>query len=211
VSESFFPAVPDRPYDDDDYLPPFDFPQWMGPPWHYQPGIVHETRELGRSDLTVILLDGFQCFEHGFLLRLMVRINDLGRQARLRTYAYLERAHGRDYLDERFAPDGLRWGIQYSDGRKATTQDESPYPDDGDIDNAKVHGPVIAGDSRPVIFMDSWSREFWVWPTPSEGLLHIAVEWPGRGIAETITTLDAGTLRAAALRARPLWPTADDG
>jgi len=206
MTESFFPEVTPRPFDEDDYLPTFETPTWLGPPWHQQPGVVHETRELGRSDSTVILLDGFRCFDEGFLLRIIVRINDRGRQARHRTFAYLERAHGRGYLDERFAPNGLRWGIQYSTGQKATTQDESPYPPDGDMESAVVQGPAIGGNSRPEVHMDSWTRDFWVWPIPPEGLLRIAVEWADRGIAETVTTLDAGPIRAAALRSRPLWP-----
>jgi len=206
VTESFFPEFVERPFDEDDYPPPFEIPAWQGPPWHQQPGVVHETRELGRSDTTVILLDGIRCFEEGFLLRLVTRINERGRQARQRTFAYLERAHGRGSLDERFKPDGLRWGIEFSTGQKATSQDDSPYPDDGNLESAEVHGPVIGGQGRPDVYMDSWTRDFWVWPTPPQGLLRIAVEWTERGIAETITTLDAEPIRAASLRSRPLWP-----
>jgi len=55
--------------------------------------------------------------------------------------------------------------------------------------------------------MDSWARDFWIWPTPPRGDLLIGVEWTERGIPETVTRLDASPLREAALQARPLWPS----
>ena len=78
------------------------------------PVSVGAPEALGRSDSTVILLDGFRCFSEEFLLRLNIRIIDAWLQARRGVFAYLNRVHGRGYLDERFKPDGLKWGIQFS-------------------------------------------------------------------------------------------------
>ena len=207
MTNSFFPQVPARSYAEDDYLTPFDAPAWTGPRWHQMPVSVGAPEELGRSDSTVILLDGFRCFTEGILLRLNIRINDAGLQARRGVFAYLDRAHGRGYLDERFKPDGLKWGIQFSDGRMASTQSESPWAGSGEIETLGGDGPVIEGTGRPQVFMDSWARDFWIWPTPPPGELLIGVEWAERGISETVTRLDASPLREAALRARPLWPS----
>ncbi|MBF4462801.1 MULTISPECIES: hypothetical protein [unclassified Rathayibacter] len=207
MSESFFREVEPRPYDEDDHLPPFDLPAWTGPPWHRAPGTVLLDHELGRSDTTVVALDVARCYEEGLLLRLTVRVSDTGRRARQRVFEYLERAHGRGQLDERFAPDGLRWGVAFADGRTVTTQDESPWAGTEDVLDAEIAGPVLEGGGRPSVFMDSWSRDVWLWPLPPLPALRVAVEWSSRGIAETVTSLDVGPLLEASARSHPLWPT----
>ena len=141
------------------------------------------------------------------LLRLTVRIADSGTRARQRVFEYLERAHGRGQLDARFAPEGLRWGVGFADGRTVTTQDESPWARAGDLLAAEVRNPVLEGVGRPDVFMDSWSRDFWLWPLPPRPAFRVAVEWPARGIAETVTGLPSEPLLEASRRARPLWPS----
>lgn len=88
-----------------------------------------------------------------------------------------------------------------------STLSESPWEGTGDVETLGGDGTVIEGTDRPQVFMDSWARDFWVWPTPPQGELLIGVEWTERGISETVTRLDASPLREAALRARPLWPS----
>lgn len=206
MTESFFRDVEPRPYDDD-HLPPFDTPAWTGPPWHHAPGTVLLDHELGRSGTTVVSLDLARCFGEGVLLSVTVRVADTGRRARQRVFEYLERAHGRGWLDERFAPDGLRWGVSFADCRTVTTQDESPWAGASDVLEADVDGPVLEGQGRPAVFMDTWSREFWIWPMPPLPTLRVGVEWPARGIPETVTALDTAPLLEASRRARPVWPT----
>jgi len=206
MTDSFFPEIPPRSYTDDDDLTPFDAAGWMGPGWHEMPVSVGTPVELGRSDSTVILVDGFRCFSEGFLLRLNIRINEVGLQARQRVFAYLNRAHGRGHMDQQFQPDGLRWGVRYSDGRMVSTQSESPWAGTGEIETLAGDGPVIEGMDRPQVFMDSWARDFWIWPTPPKGELLIGVEWAERGVAETVTRFDAEPLREGSRLVRPLWP-----
>jgi len=205
VSESFFPDIDPRPYDEDDHLPLGDLPAWTGAPWHRAPGLVLIDRELGRSADTVVSLELARCHSEGMLLRLTVRVSDTGRRARQRLFEYLERAHGRGKLDERFSPQGLRWGVRFADGRRVTTLDESPWASIGDLAETEVPGPVLEGAGRPDVHGDSWSREFWLWPLPPLPSLEIAVSWPARSVRETLTLLDAAPLLDAAARARPLW------
>ncbi|TDX76573.1 hypothetical protein EDF35_3262 [Rathayibacter sp. PhB151] len=207
MSESFFREVEPRAHDEDDLLPPFELPAWTGPPWHRIPGTVLLEHELGRSATTVISLDLARCYDEGVLLRLSVRIADPGRRARRRVFEYLERAHGRGQLDERFAPDGLRWGVSFADGRTVTTQDESPWASTADVFEAHVDGPVLEGDGRPDVNRDTWSRDFWLWPLPPLPTLRVAVEWPARAVPETVTTLPASPFHTAAHRTRPLFPS----
>lgn len=205
--DSFFRDVEVPPYDDDDHLPTF-LPEWTGPPWHWAAEPILINRELGRSDTTVILLDSVRVFPRGMLLRIVIRISDTGRRARNRVWDYLDRAHGRGQLDDRFAPAGFRWGIAYSDGRRITTQDESPWAGAQDIEGMDVAGPVLEGAGRPAVFADSWTRDFWVWPLPPLPTLQVAVEWPARDVLETLTAIDVQPLLDAAQASRPLWPTA---
>jgi hypothetical protein len=72
-------------------------------------------------------------------------------------------------------PELLRFGVEFSDGRRATTV-----------------GPPRPPDSSPNIVLmqrggggDSDGRElgFWIWPLPPEGPLTLAGEWPSEGSA----------------------------
>ncbi|MDR6167742.1 hypothetical protein C1N74_15050 [Microbacterium sp. SGAir0570] len=200
----FFRPVEPREIPDDDH-PPLDMPAWMGPPWHVAPVIVALDREVGRSPDTVVSLELVRVYREGVVLRLGVRVAETGRLARQRIWGYLDRAHGRGQLDDRFDPTGLRWGVRFADGRTITTQDDSPWAR-GDVTDAQVEGPVLEGLGRPQGHADSWAREFWVWPTPPVPTFEVGVEWPARGIPETVTALDAAALRNAAARAHPLWP-----
>lgn len=177
----------------------------MGPPWGVLPASVCVGQEIGRSSNTVILLDHARVYPEGVALRFMIRVVEQGRMARLHLFSELDRAHGRGQLDERFDPTGLRWGVRFSDGSSVTTQDESPWATHGDVTDADIRGPVLEGLGRPDVFMDAWSREFWVWPTPPAPSFEIGVEWIARGISETVTSFDSAELIAAGLRARRLW------
>jgi len=179
-------------------------PPWMGPPWHVAPAIVALDREVGRSSDTVVSLVLARVYREGVALRVAVRVAETGRLARQRIWGYLDRAHGRGQLDERFDPTGLRWGVRFADGRTVTTQDDSPWAR-GDVTDTQVEGPVLEGLARPQGYADSWEREFWVWPTPPGATFEVGVEWTARGIPETVTELDAEALDAASARARPLW------
>ncbi|WP_120264041.1 hypothetical protein [Microbacterium sp. AG238] len=200
---SFFRPVAPRDIPDDDH-PALDMPPWMGPPWHVAPAIVALDREVGRSSDTVVSLVLARVYREGVALRLAVRVAETGRLARQRIWGYLDRAHGRGQLDERFDPTGLRWGVRFADGRTVTTQDDSPWAR-GDVTDTQVEGPVLEGLARPQGYADSWEREFWVWPTPPGATFEVGVEWTARGIPETVTELDAEALDAASARARPLW------
>jgi hypothetical protein len=67
------------------------------------------------------------------------------------------------------APEILRFGVQFSDGRKATTTGELfPWVDLDDTDEGEPTGPVLmsgggGGGNR------EWEAEFWLWPVPAAG------------------------------------------
>jgi hypothetical protein len=59
TSVSFFPPIPTVPGAERRDEPALRFsPAWSGPPWHAQPEPVALSAELGRSDSTLVLIEG---------------------------------------------------------------------------------------------------------------------------------------------------------
>jgi hypothetical protein len=93
----------------------------------------------------------------------------------------------------------LRFGVQFADGRKATNLDRPSYDPDREPD-------------RPVLIQHggggglAWDMEHWVWPLPPPGPFTFVCEWPARGIEESGTEIDAGSILEAAGRAVTFWP-----
>ncbi len=102
-------------------------------------------------------------------------------------------------------PDELfRFGIEFSDGRKATTLDWERLRPPGE----PPRGPVLTmlgggGDDR------RWDQRYWVWPLPPPGPLAFVCEWPALGIALSRVDVDAELVLEAAARAEPLWTESD--
>ena len=98
-------------------------------------------------------------------------------------------------------PDALlRFGVQFADGRKATNLDRPSYDPEHEPDRPVLseHGGGGGGSA--------WDMEYWVWPLPPAGPFAFVCEWPGRGIAESRTEIDAAAILEAAGRAVTLWP-----
>jgi hypothetical protein len=207
---SFFPEAPASTLvdDEDDSIIPFS--GWEGPPRRTRPGLADLSAVLGRSASTVVTIEAARCFPDGVVLELVVYLGETGREARRRVFAYLERAHGRGQLDLAWKPGGLRWGVEMADGQRVTTLNESPWAGERPVDAAPDQWfpdhPVLEPMGRPSGYVDTWSRDIWLWPLPPEGPVKLVCEWTERGITETVVRIDAGKLRAAASRAEPLWP-----
>ena len=116
--------------------------------------------------------------------------------------------HGRWSLSERLAPGGLRWGITFSDGRRAWSPGLSPWselPDGTPLEQWLPLAPFLEGLARPSIYAETWTRDVWLWPLPPPGPVSVTCSWPDRGIAPTTCEVDGGALRAASLHAEPVW------
>ncbi|WP_448638193.1 hypothetical protein [Geodermatophilus sp. URMC 63] len=202
-------GVPVEEFDD---VPVGLGPVWAGPPWHVRPGIAPLSLEIGRSDSTVVLLEGARARPDGVVVRLVVAVRETGREARRRVFTELDVTHGRGRLDLCLPPGGLRRGVQYADGRRVTTLDDPPseaLPDGADPGSWTPDGPVLEGVGRPVSWGGTWSRDVWPWPLPPPGPVRVVCSWPDRGVAEAGTTTDSAPLRAATSAAVPLWPAPD--
>jgi hypothetical protein len=196
---SFFEVPPRPPVPEVARAVAVSPPAWSGPPHAVLPGIAPLGLIIARTEETVVAIAGLQVYPQGFGFTLNLR---------LRTVSIREVRQFPQWF-ESFTPEGdrlpdelLRSGVQFADGRKATSLDR-PWHDPEE----EPHGPVLnesgAGGSA-----SSYDVEYWVWPLPPAGPLAFVSEWPVRGIAESRAEIDAGLIHEAATRAMTLWPDA---
>jgi hypothetical protein len=103
-------------------------------------------------------------------------------------------------------PELLRFGIELSDGRKATNV--NPGPPGPYWDNPPA-GPILSGgDGGGGGLAGGGARlhyGYWVWPLPPVGPLSFVCEWPIADISETRNEIDSALVRDAAADAVMLW------
>jgi hypothetical protein len=173
-------------------------PAWLGPPHNILPGIAPVQLIIARTDATVVAVAGIQAYPAGFSFTLHLRLRKLSAREERQLPYLLDRA---DLEDDPLADAFLRLGVQFADGRKATTLDHPPHDPEGQAPDQPVlreHGGGGGGTW--------WDMEYWVWPLPPPGPFAFVCEWPGRDIAESRAEIDAGTILEAAGQAVPLWP-----
>jgi len=95
-------------------------------------------------------------------------------------------------------PELFRFGVEFSDGRRATSI-RGNWPEAGEApDMVLLQGRGGGGALR-------YTFEYWLWPLPPPGPLAFVAEWPAQGIELTRAEVDAGLIREAAARAEVLW------
>lgn len=97
--------------------------------------------------------------------------------------------------------DRLRFGVEFSDGRKATNLGPRRPPGEPPPINLGMGGG--GGGSG-----QGWSYAQWVYPLPPEGPITIAIAWPHFDIPEKTVQFDAAPIIEAATHVQQLW--ADD-
>jgi hypothetical protein len=199
---------------------PREWPEIPEPrPWWHAPrnelGVAVPLRlVLGRSERVVIALTAATAYTTGVELKLAVR--------RRRDPAEGPEPFYEDPMDFPFGhpalrhrqgggelpPEILRFGVQFSDGGKATTVGspfKSPRPGEPEEEPA---GPVLTQGGGGGGGGD-WDWDFWLWPLPPPGPLTLAVEWPKEGIELSKRDVDSGLFVEASKSSEILWP--DDG
>jgi hypothetical protein len=97
-------------------------------------------------------------------------------------------------------PDGLfRFGVQFSDGSKATT--------------LRFYQPMhVERPDQPVLQREGSQNlgtgrihHYWLWPLPTPGTLAFVCEWPAFGIGFTRHEVDASPIRLAGSKASAIW------
>jgi hypothetical protein len=108
---------------------------------------------------------------------------------------------------EELPRDLLRFGVQFADGRKATTTGGPAMLEDSDPPASPVLSQSSGGGGGA-----RWDQSFWLWPLPTPGPVSFVVEWLSEGIELTRHELDAAPIIDASRGSETLWPEPpDDG
>jgi hypothetical protein len=183
----FFPPVPAPPPEPpDSRLPP-----WAAPPENERGVIVPLQIDLARTDGVSLVVVALVAYSSGFVVMLALR-------QRIR----------RDPRDRRPGPfsshgqreDDLRFGLQFSDGTKATTA-RGPRPGE---DREPAEPLLMLRGSRGT--GRTTETELWVSPLPPPGPLVYVCEWRAAGIPLTRHEGTAEPILEAAARVEELWP-----
>ena len=163
---------------------------------------VGATVLLAHNDDAAVGLTHLEAFSTGFRFALVVRVRQVPtRLAGGGLFALVE-SHphvGRQISLE----DRLLLGIEYPDGRRASTLQDGRAPGPtAEVDDDQL---VIAyqGGSGGEASVD---QTYWVAPLPPDGPVAVLMRWPTFGMAESRTVLDGAALRAAGRRSHVLWP-----
>jgi hypothetical protein len=160
------------------------------------PGVVPVELVLANNHRAAISVGRCSAYSTGFELEVRVLVRGAEANELNPSLNGVYRLPGRRTTFEEM----LRFGIEFSDGRKAT--------------NVGGRGPAGSGEpSEPVLWGmggggggGRWQQDFWVWPLPPTGPLSFVCEWPAAGIPLTRRSVDAQMLLDAAARARAVFP-----
>ena len=173
----------------------------MSPPENEFPAGVGVAALLASSDNVAVGLNQVEAFSTGFRFTLAVRVRQVPTEL-IRGELFMHiTAHVPDLeipLENR-----LLVGIEYSDGRRASTLGDTwTFRPDAEMGSDQlVLVPQGGGGSELAV-----DQSFWVAPLPPPGPVTVVLAWPGFGIEETRTVVDGDSLREASARSQTLWP-----
>lgn len=170
------------------------FERRMSPPDNEVPVGLPAGLVLGRADGVAVALTRILVHTGGVHLEVSVRLRAALREPH-GLHGLL--GHGFDARSE----DRLLLGVQFADGRRASTLDDDPWrPFDDPGDGPRLVATAGQSDGRTA------EQGYWLWPVPPAGPLTLVCAWPAMGVPETVTTLDGGAVAEAARRVEVLWP-----
>jgi hypothetical protein len=198
VSDAFF----ERPAPVEAPRTPAPSPPWTGPPHGMLPGVAAVELVLASNERAAVYIGRCSAYPTGFELELRVLVR-AGADELDPSLNGVYRRPGRGSSYEEM----LRFGIEFSDGRKATNVSGRGHGPGEPIDPVLSGMGGGGGGGR-------WRQDFWVWPLPPSGPLAFVCEWPAAEIPLTRHELDTEIVLDAAGRARRLFPdepTSDGG
>lgn len=149
---------------------------------------------LARTEDLVVFMSGARVFSNGVDLTLEVRLRQVDASGRHVLGAAVH-GHGPG------SGDRLLFGVEFADGRRASTlgRDLRPPTEDTE-DEPRLWPGGGGGGSR------SMQLQLFLSPLPPPGDFTVVCAWPDRDLPETTTVLSADQLLEAASRVRVLWP-----
>jgi hypothetical protein len=173
----------------------------MAPPENELAASVGPTVLLGRSDDAAVAITQLEAFSTGFRFTLAVRLRQV--PPRLRGGGLITLiSYGFHPSMEISFEDFLLLGIEYADGRRASTLFDMPGSDPAEASGEQLMLLPQGGGTGD----NSADHTFWVSPLPPDGPVTVVLSWPGFGLPESRTVLDGAAFRAAAGRSQVLWP-----
>jgi hypothetical protein len=188
----------------------YRMPPWFGAPRGTLPGVVALECVLVRTDKVAICLTRLAAYPTGFEFDIVTMSAD--DQDDLDPLMFHHQHRMRRGASEEIPPELLRFGVQFSDGSKATNTGGFYHGQDPPAGPVMRAGGGGGGGG-------SWQETQWVWPLPPPGTLEIVCEWPALEIPVTRSELDVQLILDAAARAQvifsdehlPLPPGEGDG
>jgi hypothetical protein len=189
------PPEPDEPEDDEQ-------PEWMGAPENVLGAAIPIRLVLARTDDLAVAVTDATAYPNGFEFKLVVKARRVGDE--LGDFDPLDFDHPLLHQAPRrrreLPPELLRFGIEFSDGSKATNLGD-PWPGDPE----EMPSPPVLVPGGGGGGWGSWESDYWVWPLPPPGRFAFVCEWPAKGVPLTRKEIDAALIREAAGQAEVLW------
>jgi hypothetical protein len=186
-------------------------PEWFGPPEDWIGGAVPLELVIGRSEEAAAYLTGLVTYPMGFAFTIHV-------VTRAPTNLGLDAFDHAPYRPDQAAdrgppPELLRYGIEYPDGRRATSVGEFIQGSSRTMASVGPDAPMPDSDNDLLLTTAGGSggarhseQQCWVWPLPpSDGEVRFVCEWPRFQIPESSVGIDAARIHEAASRATAVW------
>jgi hypothetical protein len=170
-------------------------PSWFHPPPNEIGQTVALNAIVARSDRCIIAVSGVVVYSLGFELQVRLRLRDV--------VCWIDPLGDRRGFPEdgrendRLADDLLRMGIEFADGRKATSTDDFRRPDEA---APAAYFQVSGGGGGGL-----WDFTCWIWPLPSNSPTTFVVEWPALGIQLTRYELPTDPMLQASKQSLSIW------
>jgi hypothetical protein len=171
-------------------------PPWLGPPQGTLPGVVAFDRILAQTDKVAVCVTRVAAYPTGFEFDVVTMA--ASDQNELDPLMFHHHHRMRSGATDEIPPELLRFGVQFSDGSKATNAGgfhHDPGPPSGPI----MHSGGGGGGGG------SWRQTQWVWPLPPPGTLTLVCEWPAMAIPVTRSEVDAQLILDAATHAQVIF------
>ena len=180
--------------------PRYRMPPWCGPPAGTLPGIVAVELVLARTAAAAVSITRIAAYPVGFELELVTMSpQDTGGLDPL-LFGPPNHRPAAGGTDAAIPEQMLRFGVQFSDGSKATNtsgyQPRAPRTPPAEPIMQQRGGGGGGG---------SWSQSLWIWPLPPLGPLALVCEWPAAGIPLTRVEIAAQMVLDAAARSRVIF------
>lgn len=181
-----------------------DTTSWQGPPADVLGHVVPVQRVVARTRHAVIALQHLVAFPEGCTLELQLAV----RRGSLDDSTWRAVVAGHLGADPGPAEGeaGLKLGVRFPDGAKATTVDHAfrgwAHPTD------RPERPLLvdAGSDASSDDQEYRSRQrLWLWPLPPPLPFELVVAWEDMGLPLTSTVLDGSAVVDAAQHTEPLW------